>query len=58
MENDILPPKKGSRNAQVEIREAQQNDFVSNDTKNEFDEDVDIELESDKELDKLDYSNK
>ena len=39
--------KQGNRNAQVEIREPGENDFVSNDT-----DDVDIELESDKELDK------
>ena len=50
MENDMLPPKKGSRNAQVEIKEPQKNDFVSDDTEDELDEDVDIELEFDKEL--------
>ena len=48
----MLPLKKGSRNAQVEIRESKENDFVTDDTKDELDEDVDIELESDKELHK------
>ena len=52
MENDMLPPKKCSRNAQVEIRELEENDFVLDDTEDELDEDVDIELEFDKELDK------
>nr|XP_048336961.1 uncharacterized protein LOC125424192 [Ziziphus jujuba var. spinosa] len=52
MENDILPPKKDSRNVQVEMKEPEENDFVSNDTENELDEDVDVELKSDKKLDK------
>ena len=49
--NDMLPPKKCFRNAQVEIRECEENDFVSDDMKDVLDEDIDIELESDKELD-------
>ena len=52
MDNDMSLPKKGFRNAQVEIREPEENDFVSDDTDNGLDEDVDMELESDKELDK------
>ena len=49
MENDILQPRKGSRNAQVEIRESEENDFVLNDMKNELDDDDEyIKLESDK----------
>nr|XP_048317942.1 disease resistance protein RPV1-like [Ziziphus jujuba var. spinosa] len=52
MENDMLPPKKGFRNIQVEIREPEKNDFVSDDMEDELDEDTDIELKSNKELDK------
>ena len=35
-----------------EIRESEENDFVSNDAKDELDEDIDIEFEFDKELNK------
>ena len=48
----MLSPEKGFSNAQVEIRAPEENDFVSDGTEGELDEDVDIELESDKELDK------
>ena len=44
--------KKSSRNAQVEIRKPDENDFISDATKNKLNEDVNIELEFDKELDK------
>ena len=48
----MLPPKKCSRNIQVEIRELEENYFVSDDVKDELDKDVDFELKSNKELDK------
>ena len=35
-----------------EIRESEENDFLSDDTEDELDEDVDIEFEFDKELNK------
>ena len=44
--------KKCSRNIQVEIREPEENYFVSDDAKDDLDKDVDIELKSNKELDK------
>ena len=44
MKNYMLPPKKCSKNAQVKIRESEENEFVSN----ELDEDVYIEMKFDK----------
>ena len=41
----MLPPKKSYRNVQVEIKDPEENDFVSDDEKDELDEYVDIELE-------------
>ncbi|KAF3443025.1 hypothetical protein FNV43_RR16946 [Rhamnella rubrinervis] len=52
MENDILPSRKGSTNAHVEVREPEKNDFVSDGKEYELDEEEEIELKSDKELDK------
>ena len=53
MGNDILPPKKGSKNAQVETKESKENDFVLDGTKDELDNEEEyIELESNKELNK------
>ena len=60
MENDILPPRKSFKNAQVEIRESKKNDFILDDTEDELDDEEEyIELESDKELDKnqLEYDD-
>ncbi|XP_022883721.1 uncharacterized protein LOC111400523 [Olea europaea var. sylvestris] len=51
--DNILPSKRGNRNSQVEKREPDKDDFVSDDTENDLNEEDEIELESDKELDKI-----
>ncbi|KAL2524180.1 Uncharacterized protein Adt_09234 [Abeliophyllum distichum] len=49
---DILQPTKGTTNVQDEIREPDENDFVSDGTEDELGEEEELDLESDKELDK------
>ncbi|XP_022880855.1 uncharacterized protein LOC111398151 [Olea europaea var. sylvestris] len=51
--DNILPSTRGNRNSQVEIREPDENDFVSDDTEDDLNEEEEIELESNKELDKI-----
>ncbi|XP_022850265.1 uncharacterized protein LOC111372253 [Olea europaea var. sylvestris] len=51
--DNILPSTGGNRNSQVEIREPDEDDFVSDDTEDDLNEEEEIELESDKELDKI-----
>lgn len=40
-------------NSQLEIREPDKNDFVSNDMEDDLDKEQEIELESEKKLDKI-----
>ena len=51
--NEILQPRRSGRNArdESEIREPDEEDFVSDGTEDGMDEEDDFELESDKELD-------
>ncbi|XP_022883756.1 uncharacterized protein LOC111400579 [Olea europaea var. sylvestris] len=49
--DNILPSTRDNRNSQVEIREPDEDDFVSDGTEDDLNEEEEIELESDKELD-------
>lgn len=51
--NNILQPIRGTRNAQNEIMEFEDDDFVLDYMKDELDEEKDNELEFDKALDKI-----
>lgn len=45
IDNDILPSTWGNKNTRIEIRESNEDDFVSNDSKDDLDKENKVKLE-------------